>query len=346
LLDQLSTLLSDPSWFPAAIDTNANTMNFVQIDRDALSREAFLDQRMAGSVTAQQKASLTEVVARISGQQPETPVFVFHTSFCCSTLMVRALDVPGKALALKEPDVLMGLANALRVDDQVRQSGSHAEALVNTVFGLLARRFDDGEHILVKPTNAANNLLGHAIRSGARIVLLYGDLRSFLISVLKKGEPCKSFVRKQYNIFALDPDGLAAIPQRQAVAFTDLQAAALVWRHQMELFQRTLATAPGNQVVSLDFKHLLKAPAPILSAVSQHLELQHKDSAIKTIAEGPIFDRNSKFADQAFNAGQRDEESSRIEEQDGETLDLIEHWAAQTSLGQALRMPLSRPLEV
>jgi len=70
LLDQLSTLLSDPSWFPAAIDTNANTMNFVQIDRDALSREAFLDQRMAGSVTAQQKASLTEVVARISGQQP------------------------------------------------------------------------------------------------------------------------------------------------------------------------------------------------------------------------------------------------------------------------------------
>jgi len=242
--------------------------------------------------------------------------------------------------------VLMGLANALRVDDQVSQSGSHAEALVNTVFGLLARRFDDGECVLVKPTNAANNLLGHAIKAGANVVLLYGDLRSFLVSVLKKGEPCKSFVRKQYNIFALDPDGLAAIPQRQAVAFTDLQAAALVWRHQMEVFQRALAIAPRNQVVSLDFKLLLEAPAQILSAVSQHLGLQHTDSAIETIAEGPIFSRNSKFADQAYSAEQRDEDTSRIEEQDGETLDLIEHWATQTSLGETLRMPLARALAV
>lgn len=319
-------------------------MTFARIDRDSLSREAFLDQRMSGSIEGTQSARLQDVVAAFSGRQTDAPVFVFHSAFCCSTLLARALDRPGVALSLKEPDVLMGLANALRVDESLLGSKGRTDALVRAVFSLLARRFSPDECILIKPTNAANNLLPYAALTGARIVLLYGGLRDFLVSVLKKGEACKSFVRQQYNIFALDPEGLAAIPQRQAVAFTDLQAAAVVWRHQMEMFQRSLVSGPRDQVVSLDFQTLLGEPGRTLKTVARHLELGHADAELEAVATGEIFSRNSKFADQAYSADRRNHDVSLVEERYGETLDLIEQWAGQLSLGENLQLPLPRGL--
>lgn len=299
---------------------------------------------MYGAITRWESASLSAVVSALESEQTKAPPFIFHTAFCCSTLLARALDVPGVALALKEPDILMGLANALRVDEQLRQSPARMSALVRTVFGLLGRRFSAGEPVLIKPTNSANNLVPYAVESGARVILLYGGLRDFLISVLKKGEACKSFVRQQYNIFALDPAGLGTIPQRQAVAFTDLQACALVWRHQMELFQRVLASAPPDQVASLEFTSLLDAPAAVLREVARHLELDHSEATLESVASGEIFTKNSKFADQEYSTDQREQDASQVGERYADALDLIENWATQLKLGEDLRLPLSSGL--
>jgi hypothetical protein len=338
---QLDELLGDPCWFPTALDSGAGTIRFGHIDRDTLASESFLDERMHGAITRWESASLSAVVSALESEQRKAPPFVFHTAFCCSTLLARALDQPGVAFALKEPDILMSLANALRVDEQLQQSPARMSALVRTVFGLLGRRFTADELVLIKPTNSANNLIPYAVETGARVILLYGGLRDYLISVLKKGEACKSFVRQQYNIFALDPKGLGAIPQRQAVAFTDLQACAMVWRHQMELFQRVLSSAPQGQVASLEFTSLLDAPAAVLGEVARHLELDHSEAALESVACGEIFSKNSKFADQEYSADQREQDASLIGERYAEALDLIENWAAQLNLGEDLRLPLS-----
>jgi hypothetical protein len=339
-LAHLPELLNDPTWFPAALDTSAATVSFARISRNALSKQAFLDQRMDGSVTGRKTVPLADVMAAVASQQHTPPAFIFHSAFCCSTLLASALNVPGSVLALKEPNILMDLANVLRVDVKAKQSRKHAEELVQAVFALLATS-GNNESILIKPTNAANNLLPYAIKSGAPVLLLYGSLRSFLVSVLKKGEACKSFVRGQYNIFALDPEGLVAIPQRQAVALTDLQAAAVVWRHQLELFQRALAANGHDQVVSVDFKRLTATPVPVLQAVTQHLNLPHSNAELESIAKGPVFTRNAKFTDQALSPEQVDQDTRVIEKQYGETLDLIENWANQISLGTTLAVPLS-----
>lgn len=135
--------------------------------------------------------------------------------------MARALDIPGQSLALKEPDILMGLAHAYRMAkiDPARRKVDQSRDLV---LRLLARPHQGNEQILVKLTNTANNLAPMMAASDARIILLYGDLKGFLVSVLKKGEACKAFVRKQYSIFALDPEGVSGIPERQALGLTDL----------------------------------------------------------------------------------------------------------------------------
>lgn len=338
----LAELLDDPEWFPAALTDESRTLQFARISREALSQEAFLDQRMAGSVSARQSRPLASIIEHSTDLPSAPPAFIFHSAFCCSTLLARALDVPGRCIALKEPDVLMGLANVLRTGSDTVNN----DALLKVIFGLLARRFDRTETVVVKPTNSANNLLPHAIQLDARVLILYGDLRSFLVSVLKKGEACKAFVRTQYNIFGLDPGGLASIPSRQAMTFTDLQVAALVWRHQMELFQQTVAASNRNRVATLDFRTLIDDPAATLIAVAGHLGLPHDQHTLEEIANGPVFSRNSKFADQAYDSEQRASDAHAIEQQYGEALEHIDEWALALNLGTPISLPLGNRLDV
>lgn len=55
--------------------------------------------------------------------------------------MARALDRPGKVLSLKEPDILMQLANARRMAGQNGHSESQISETEKLVLNLLGRRF-------------------------------------------------------------------------------------------------------------------------------------------------------------------------------------------------------------
>jgi hypothetical protein len=332
----------DPAWFPASLSPDYETIQFVQLSRTRLADEAFLDQRMDTSRDTTRSVAVAEVAPAFQQTPGPLPVFVFHSAFCCSTLLARALDVPGRCLALKEPDVLMGVANALRT----RNDGAANQRLFNTVLGLLARRFDEREPILIKPTNSANNLLPHVLATGARVLVLYGDLRSFLVSVLKKGEACKAFVRTQFNIFSLDAGGLNSIPSRQAMTFTDLQVAALVWRHQLETFQSLLSGTTSDHAASLDFRDLVRSPAPTLAAVANHFELAHDRALLDDIAAGSVFHRNAKFADQEMSPRQREQEAGEVEANFGDAIDQVCDWAQQLDLGGGLQLPLPQALQL
>lgn len=336
------TLVADPAWFPHALDMERRSLEFAQIDRAGLAREAFLDARMAGSVKATAAApidALTPFVAGLSHQ----PALIFHTAFCCSTLMARALDFPGHSLALKEPDILMGLANAYRMakSDPARREIDQARSLI---FRLLARPHQGAEQAVIKLTNTANNLAPMMAASDARIILLYGDLKGFLVSVLKKGEACKAFVRKQYTIFALDPEGVSAIPERQALGLTDLQIAALVWRHQMESFTRLLSAPRADNLRSLDFRRLLDRPAETLKAANAHLALGADDDAIEAAATGPVFQKNAKFDDQNYDAGARAKDEADLVARHSEELAMIENWALSLKLTTDIPRELPSPL--
>lgn len=335
-------LIADPAWLPVSLDMEKRVITFARITRAGLVKEAFLDARMAGSTKGTAEAPIDALLPAPAPQRPP-PVFIFHTAFCCSTLMARALDAPGKSLALKEPEILMGLANAYRMAPNAAAK-AEVDEIRDFVLRMLARPHEGDEKILIKPTNTANNLLPILAGTAARAVLLYGDLKGFLISVLKKGEACKAFVRKQYIIFALDKEGVGAIPERQALGLTDLQIAALVWRHQMEMFSRLLTALKVDNFRSLDFRVLLDRPADTLKAARAHLQLDLSDTEIEAAAIGPVFQKNSKFDDQDYDAGARARDEAALLERHKAELDMIENWAMGLQLGNAISTPMPKPL--
>lgn len=336
-------LVKDPAWLPEGYDAVRDVVRFARIDRAGLVREAFLDERMARSVSARAEAPVAALTPLLGDAPFEPPRFIFHTAFCCSTLLARALDAPGASLALKEPNILLDIANAARANERLRRDPALFAKLCRTVFALLARPHEDSEKVVIKPTNTASTLAPHAFAAGAPVLFLYGDLREFLVSLLKKGEEGRSFVRRQFNIYALDGAGLAAIQPRQAMTFTDLQVAALVWRHQVEQFHRFLI-GEKTGAASLDFRVLLADPAKTLKAAARHLRLPIAGETLETTARGEIFARNSKFADVKYDAAQRDAEEAALIERWKPELDLIARWAGQINLGVDAKLPLPKTL--
>lgn len=340
-------IIENAEWLPLAYDRARDVIRFGRIPREALSREAFLDQRMAGSILETADLSLSETAGALDSAAPAPlPAFIFHTSFCCSTLLARALDAPGAVIALKEPNILLDIANALRVDEALRREPKRTARLVRAILRLLARPRAGELRVLVKPTNAANTLLDHARAAGAPSLLLYGGLRDYLVSILKKGEEGRSFVRQQFNIFALDAGGLSQIPHRQSIALTDLQIAAIVWRHQIEHFARALSAPNGAPVTSLEFRMLLERPADTLKAAARALELPIPEAALEAAAAGGIFAVNAKFEGQPYDAAARDAEETALAERWKTELDLILNWAGSLHLGADATLPLAHALGV
>ena len=334
------TLATDPSWFPDALDTANGVIRFARIGRSALSAEAFLDQRKNNSVTAWADCRIDQLAPHL--QKSPAPAFIYHSAFCGSTLLARALDAPGAVLSLKEPGILLDLVNARRVTPEL-QSGVRFEQLADAIIGLLSRPHTVGERILIKPTNSVSALAAFTNARGFPAIFLYGGLQDFLISLLRKGEAGRAFIRQQYNIFALDRTGLSQIDQRRAMSFTDLQVAALVWRHQLEEFERLLKSS--SPAASLDFASFTVKPDAVLRAAARQLSLPLSEAQIDDATGGAIFLTHSKFVGERYDATKRKAENEAIRSRYESELKIIEDWIRPITLGVEMKTPLSRALK-
>jgi len=321
-------ICEDSCWFPSEIDTKRKSLGFVRTNRSDVSSAPFLDERFTQDRSDVRLVPIDDVQSTLAQSgTDDKAAFIFHSAFCCSTLLASVLDRPGKVLSLKEPGVLMSLANVRRTEPDLRRSDHQFQGLANTVLALLARRFSAGESVLIKPTNAANILLEPVLSSGARILLLYSDLPGFLVSVIKKGEAGRYFMRHLLNIFRLDRPDIDAWPERQRMLLTDLQVAALVWNIQMELFEAVVLAAKEEQVRTLHADAFLDNTLSTLTRTQKFLGLGYGDDEIVDIANDEQFRRHSKFSTQDYDSSVRKAERAAVEEQYSEEIATTIEWA-------------------
>ena len=320
----LSTIVADPDWIPHAIDPSGANLTFVHVPRAARSDLTFLSDEHYKGQFAKEAYPFASVAAALGNIDPRPPHYIFHSSFCCSTLLAKALDVPGKTVSLREPDILLHLAN------RVIQSGDAAnKAQIDLVLRLLSRPYSPGEIVIVKPSNLANRLLAPILAGNrrSRAVLLYSDLPTLLRSLTKKGIWGRIFGRQVYRNLAGWTQLRLGFGPVETFDQTDLQIAALAWLMHIHQFNQVASQFGPDRVMLLKSADFLDDVPATLARAAGFFGLNLEEDAVRAIAAGPVFAGHSKLS-QAYSAEERARDHSAADAAYGAEIEMVLKWIA------------------
>lgn len=298
--------VADPQWLPHHYDPHADTLTFIHAPKEEQRRAVFLDNRFGAAMQQSPPIPVScmprgKVEAGAGGLH-----FIFHTAFCCSTLLARALDVPGVSMGLKEPAVFLPFA---KMWTSPRQRPGAFDAL-EVVLDLLSRPLSPGEVQIAKPSNATNHIIPHLLRTrtDARALVMTSSLESFLSAVVRRGAEGRQSMRGVLAGFTETIPFDPPLTESETLLLTDLQAASLAWLMQTA-FLDSVAKRFSARVRVLDCDTLLAKPAQSLAATGEFFGLRHADW--DRIASSPVFNEHAKNLGAPFNAAARTEQRER-----------------------------------
>lgn len=329
-------IAGDADWLPHRYDEARDAIRFVRAPREAHRTATFLTDEYLAGAAAPEVVGRAEALAQAAADAPVH--FIFHSAYCCSTLLARAFDVEGTAMGLKEPQILNDL-HGWR--GRGGQPARIAEVLDGTL-RLLARPFAAGEAVVIKPSNLVNAFAPAmlAMRPEAKALLLHAPLPLYLASIAKKGMWGRLWVRELF--VKIGRDGMLdyGFSPEEILRQTDLQIAAIGWLGQHRQFA-TLADRLGpGRVRTLDSETLIARPADAVAALADFYGLDIDDAAAAAIASGPAFTSHSKGGG-AFSRDERLAEQKEAASVHSEEIEKVTVWAeaVAASAGQPLSLP-------
>jgi hypothetical protein len=325
---------ADPAWLPHRYDPQYDAVHFRHVPRARHDILTFLTDDHLGpgeAVVIRREEALAAMPA------PAPIHFIFHSAYCCSTMLARAMDLPGHAMGLKEPVILNDLVGWRHRGAEGRQ----VAMVLDHSLRLLARPYAPGECVIVKPSNLVNPMIPAllAMRPQARALLLFAPLDEFLASIARKGMWGRLWVRDLLAKFL--PEGIIdlGLAGDDYLRLTDLQAAAVGWLAQHALFAKVAAQFGAERIATLDSRRLTADPQPVFAAVAAHFGLGLSPQELQAVVNGPAFTSDSKTRAQ-FG---REERATNY--QDGRALhadeiDMVGAWAKTLADNAGIAMTL------
>ncbi|WP_425531539.1 hypothetical protein [Kordiimonas marina] len=333
-------IAASADWLPHRYDPVRDAVHFHHIPR-ALHRGAtFLtDDHLPTTGTP---AVIGSAEAMAAAQGVAGPIhYIFHSAYCCSTLLARAVDIDGVAMGLKEPVILNDMVGW-------RHRGG-AEASVKSrldmALTLLARPFSPGEATVVKPSNLVNGLAPAMLdmRPGARALLLHAPLRAYLASIAKKGMWGRLWVRDLLIKLLKEGRVNLGIADDQYLALTDIQVAAVGWLAQHDFFTRLARHYGPARVRTLDSETLLDRPAEVMVQLNALFGLGLSAEAAGAIATGPAFTRHSKLGGD-FGAEDHRAENETSADHHADEIEKVAKWAEAIAKTAGIEAALPNPI--
>jgi hypothetical protein len=327
------TLSSD--WLAHRYDERQDAIQFVAADRAQRASTPFLTDVNLPGATAPVAVPRGEAM---TAAPPPAPLhFIFHSAYCCSTLLAAALDLPGLSTSYKEPQLLNDMVGW-------RLRGAQPQALtavLGDALTLLARPFEPGEACVVKPSNVVNGLIGPMLgmRLQARAIFLHAPLRSFITSIARKGMDGRLWVRELLSRQLTEGWVDLGFAPRDYLLHTDLQAAAVGWLAQQRLFAEIARRNP-DRVRTLDSETLVRQPDRVLAATAKLFGLALDDDKLRTAIDAH-FTRNAKDGSR-FEPGQRDADRQAGEALHADEIEKVTIWAE--AVAAQANVPLTLPL--
>jgi hypothetical protein len=330
----------DATWLPHRYDPGYDAIHFLQLSRAQHDALTFLIDsdlpRDAAKLVLERAPSVAAASATAAPLH-----FIFHSGYCCSTLLARAFDIPGVAMGLREPTIFNDIIGWRR------RGGEEARvmAVLQDAMALLAQPFAPGEAVVAKPSNIINGLALPimAMRPDARAVLLHAPLPVFLGSIARKGMWGALWAR-QYFQGALQDGAIALGFDRDAfMGQTDLQIAAMGWLAQQALFDTIIREVGADRVRTIDSETLLAHRADALFRLGDLLGLPLDRDRSIAIADGPVFARHSKSAT-PYDAGDRKREQRDLDARRLDEIDKVAAWTEAVAKGIGIPLHLGAPL--
>jgi hypothetical protein len=340
-------LCRNPAWHLYDLDMQRGELHFLEVTADTFRVSAFLDNRIAYTGERLHGFPIETVAAalRSQGMTPAHTGFLFHSSFCCSSLLARSLQAEGRTLVLREPWVLRRMGDLQR-DLAARGQAWYPQGpqLLDMVLQLLGKTWVSDERLVIKPTHVANNLAADMLklRPQANGLLLYSDLESFLISNLKKNDETKAKTGAMLKLFVSDTDYSRRVPEVALDSLDFLQSVAVIWHAQMLSFRELLTSEAGPRLRCLESAVLLKHPVEAVSAAAGLIGTPLTAGEAAEMVSGPAWNTHAKDPFSSYDSTRRDAENQGIARRHADPVRATLRWA-ETAFKQA-PAELGRPL--
>jgi hypothetical protein len=323
-----------PEWLAHRYDWTHDLIHFRSVDRATRNSIPFLTDEELGGAGQPQVVARADTAALQLGGGPLC--FIFHSAYCCSTLLANAYDRPGTVFSLKEPVILNDLVGWRHRGAEPQRLGK----VMEEALALLARPWMAGEIGVVKPSNLVNGLAPAmlAVRPEARALLLYAPLRIYLGSIASKGLWGRRWVRELLSKQLKEGLALPGFTAEDYFLQTDLQVAAMGWLAQHGLYQQ-LAARFGDRVRSLDSEVLLADPARALDALDRHFAICSSDKDRAAVI-ARVFSRNAKSGE-AFSASDRKADQAAAAAAHDDEIAKVHDWAM--AVAESAGIPMAGP---
>lgn len=325
--------LADPEWLAHRHVEDADAVRFLHVPRTDRSQVPFLTDANLGERVAAPDVPIASCLD--AAERPRTLCWLFHSAFCGSTLLAHALDMGGAASSLSEPVLLNDMVGARR-----RGAPPAAVArLADVALRLLARPYPGERAVVVKPSNIVNPLaeLLLALAPQAPAVFLFAPLETFVLSVARKGLPCRLWVRELLEGYLRDDFVALGLEPGEYFRLTDLQVAAVGWLAQHGHFQRLAAALPDGRLKLLDADRMMADPAGAVTAVAVHYRLGVESSELARVASGPAFARHSKSGG-VYSAEARRADYAAASAAYGDEIGVVLDWAHRVAEGAGIAL--------
>jgi len=314
LLTAIAEINSTPDLFPVTIDFLADRVELVKMSPYWYSESNFLDrQRIQGRCAI--RADVQWLSDSVEQNNWQLTPFIFHSAFCGSTLMVRALEQLFDCLPLKEPGALGGLLD-------YALSRGYSETKETTyqkqVLSLLSRRFSRDQISVIKANDLHNAYINALMKSqfDFPVLLMYTGLNDFIFGCLKTQDRQQWIAdRFEYTVdYFKNRFELSDIEQLVPDQFHQLdyaKKAAAYWSFNILLFFEIIEEFP-DRVKTLDFNAMLENPLSSINACGCWLGLSKLPGVNPKIELSWLMGQHAKNLNQTYSPEQRQDDMLQV----------------------------------
>ena len=332
----LPELIDDGRWLAHRYDETNDAIQFRFVPRERQREMTFLTDSEIGDAPLAVYAR-TECLAEARKREFPTPRFIFHSAYCCSTLLARAFDLPGVSFGLKEPQILNDVVGLQLRRGDARQ----VAAALDVALLLLARPLGEGELNVVKPSNLINPLIPllTAMRPDVRGLLLHAPLDVFLGSVARKEIEGRAWVRElMWKLIQMGQAERFGFSSEDLYRQTDLQVAALGWLAQQGTFAEATQRHEGYRTI--DSETLMAQRVDCLAALGDLFEF---DLDAEKVGSGPAFHTHSKDRSH-YSPEERAQERERGKSVHAREIAMVITWSESVARHAGIPLTLPAPL--